>query len=228
VFFILGSCRDNLSVKNELTTLVKFRKLKEKKMIKRLTIIMLLITFSISTYAKRDPNAWKNEPTLEKQFSVFKKNLNVWQGFMSFKEPQINQLFSAVKDSISTLETKISENSSTITELNSTVASLNSKLEITQAKLDESLTREDSFSTLGIDISKGSFASIMYTITALLLLLSAVLFYLYKQSHVITNEAKDKFTDLDSEFEEYKKSNLERVTKLNRELHDCRMKSGTL
>ncbi|MCK5908240.1 MAG: hypothetical protein KAG37_11630 [Flavobacteriales bacterium] len=197
-------------------------------MIKRLTIIMLLITFSLSTYAKRDIEAWKQETTLKKQFSVFKQNLNVWQGFMSFKEPQINQLFSAVNDSISVLETRISTDGKTIVDLNSTVSSLNSKLAETQSKLDESLTREDSFSTLGIDVSKGSFASIMYSISALLLVLSGVLFFLFKQSHSITTEAKEKFTDLDSEFEEYKKSNLERVTKLNRELHDCRMKTGTL
>ena len=189
---------------------------------------MLLITFSLSTYARKDPVAWKQETTLKKQFSVFKQNLNVWQGFMSFKEPQINQLFSAVNDTISNLESRISKDGKTLVELNSTINSLNSQLAETQAKLDESLTREDSFSTLGISISKGNFANIMYSISILLLVLSGVLFFLYKQSHVITNEAKEKFTDLDSEFEEYKKSNLERVTKLNRELHDCRMKTGTL
>jgi len=197
-------------------------------MIKRLTIMMLLITFSLSTYARRDIQAWKKEPTLEKQFSVFKANLNVWQNFMSFKEYQINDLFKAVNDTINNLENRISTDSRTINELNTTITDLNLKLTETQTKLSESLEREDSFSTLGIKVSKGSFASIMYSVTGLLLVLSAVLFFLFKQSHQITNEAKEKFTDLDSEFEEFKKSNLERVTKLNRELHDCRMKSGTL
>jgi len=197
-------------------------------MIKRLTIIMLLITFSLSTYAKRDIQAWKQETTLKKQFSVFKQNLNVWQGFMSFKEPQLSQLFSAINDSISVLETRIDDDKKTLIELNSKISSLNYKLNETQTKLDESLTREDSFSTLGVDISKGSFASIMYSISALLLVLSGILFFLFTQSNSITNQAKAKFTDLDEEFEDYKKSNLDRVTKLNRELHDCRMKSGTL
>jgi len=196
-------------------------------MIKRLTIVVLLMTFSFSTYAK-DIQAWKQETTLKKQFSTFKRNLNVWQGYMSFKEYQINELFKAVNDTINTLETKISEDKQVISDLNANVSVLESKLQETQAKLDESLTREDSFSTLGFDVSKGTFAFLMYSITFLLLVLSGVLFFLYKQSHVITNEAKAKFSDLTEEFEDYKKSNLERVTKLNRELHDCRMKSGTL
>ena len=189
---------------------------------------MLLMTFSLSTFARRNPDAWKQETTLKKQFSAFKANLNVWQGFMSFKEPQIDQLFSAVNDTISNLESKISTDAKTIQELNSSISSLNNKLADTQSKLDESLTREDSFSTLGISVSKGVFATIMYSIAFLLLILVGVLFYLFKQSHVITKEAKEKFSDLDAEFEEYKKSNLERVTKLNRALHDCRLKSGTL
>ncbi len=189
---------------------------------------MLLITFSLSTFARRNPDAWKQETTLKKQFSAFKANLNVWQEFMSFKEPQIDQLFSAVNDTISNLESKISTDARTIQELNSTINSLNNKLADTQSKLDESLTREDSFSTLGINVSKGAFATIMYSITFLLLVLVGVLFYLFKQSHVITKEAKEKFSDLDAEFDEYKKSNLERVTKLNRDLHECRLKSGTL
>lgn len=197
-------------------------------MIKRLTIMVILITFSLSTYAKRDIEAWKKETKLEKQFSVFKSNLNIWQDYMSFKEYQINDLFSAVNDTIKNFESKIATDSKTIDDLNATISKLNSDLSNTQTKLDESLTREDSFSTLGIDISKGKFASVMYSISALLLILSGVLFFLYKQSHSVTKEAKEKFEDLDNEFEEYKKSNLERVTKLNRELHDCRMKTGTL
>lgn len=197
-------------------------------MIKKLTIMMVLVTFSLSTYAKRDIEAWKQETTLENQFSVFKQNLNIWQDFMSFKEPQINQLFSAVKDSINILETRISNDQKTLVELNANIAKLNSSLSETQAKLDESLTREDSFSTLGIDVSKGSFATMMYSISGLLLLLSGILFFLYKQSNSVTNEAKEKFADLDLEFEEFKKSNLDRITKINRELHDCRMKTGTL
>lgn len=190
--------------------------------------MMILITFSLSTYARRDAEAWKQETTLESQFSVFKQNLNIWQDFMSFKEPQINQLFSAIKDSINILETRIINDGKTLVELNANIAKLNSSLLETQSKLDESLTREDSFSTLGMAISKGSFATIMYSISGLLLVLSGVLFFLFKKSNSVTNEAKEKFTDLDIEFEEFKKSNLERITKINRELHDCRMKTGTL
>ena len=197
-------------------------------MVKKITLVAILITFSLSTYAKKDINAWKKETTLEQQFSVFKKNLNLWDGFMFFKEPQINELFRAVNDTISNLESTIINNEKNISSLESTITGLNNNLSSTQNKLDESLTREDSFSTMGIQISKGNFAIIMYAISIILLIIVGVLFFLYKQSHLITKEAKGKFEDLDKEFDQHKKNNLERFTKLNRELHDARMKLGTL
>ena len=99
--------------------------------------MMLLVTFSLSTYAKRDIDAWKQETTLECQFSVFKENLNVWQDYMSFKEPQINQLFSAIKDSINILETKISTDKKTLSQLNANISELNSNLSETKSKLED-------------------------------------------------------------------------------------------
>lgn len=195
---------------------------------KKLILIFVISVFTLNAYAKKDIGAWKKESKLETQFSVFKQNLNLWDGYLFFKPYQIDELFSAVNDTISNLETNISEKSVKINELENTISGLQSDLSSTQLNLDESLKREDSFSTLGIEISKGSFATIMYTITLLLIIGVGILFFLFKQSHAITKEAKEKFEDLDKEFDVHKKNNLERFTKLNRELHDAKMKLGEL
>ena len=197
-------------------------------MTKKIIISILLISFSFSAFAKKDIDAWKKETKLENQFSVFKKNLNLWDGYLFFRENQINQLFKAVGDSIVNLESTIISNRSNIGELNGTIVTLNESLSTTQSKLDESLSREDSFSTMGIQISKNNYSVIMYSITIVLLLILAILFFLYKNSHSVTTEAKNKFIDLEKEFDVHKKNTLERVTKLNRELHDARMKAGIL
>ena len=187
---------------------------------------MMMVSFS--AFAKKDINAWKKETTTDKQFSVFKKNLNFWSGSLFFKEHQINDFYKALNDTIKGLETKITTDGTTISELDKTISSLNQELANTQTKLDESLMREDSFSTLGFQVSKSSFATIMYAITIILLVLVGVFVFLYKQSHHITREAKNKFDDLEKEFDQHKKNNLEKCTKLNRELHDCKMKKDLL
>ena len=195
---------------------------------KKVIILSMVMMMSFSAFAKKDINAWKKETTTDKQFSVFKKNLNFWSGSLFFKEHQINEFYKALNDTINGLETKISTDKSTISELKLTISSLNQDLENTQTKLDESLTREDSFSTLGFQVSKASFATIMYAIAIILLVLVGIFVFLYKQSHQITRDAKNKFDDLEKEFDQHKKNNLEKCTKLNRELHDCKMKKGIL
>ncbi|MEN8136899.1 MAG: hypothetical protein ABFR62_00515 [Bacteroidota bacterium] len=190
--------------------------------------VLIMMTLSISAFAKKDINAWKKEVKIEEQFSVFKKNLNLWDGYLFFKEYQINEFYKALNDTISNLENTIVSDRETISNLETTITSLNADLKSTQGNLDESLTREDSFSTMGLQISKGSFATIMYVTAIVLLILVGVFFFLYKQSYQITREAKDKFEDLEKEFDAHKKNNLERFTKLNRELHDAKMKLGKL
>ncbi len=197
-------------------------------MVKKLVLVLVMITFSLSTYAKKDINAWKKENKLDTQYKVFKENLNFWDGSFFCKEFQIDAFYKAVTDSINILDSKIESDRNSINGLNSTISNLNTDLETTQTKLDESLTREDSFTTLGIQVSKSSFATVMYVISIILIILAGVLFFLFKQSHLITKEAKEKFEDLDKEFDLHKKNNLERFTKLNRELHDARMQLGKL
>jgi peptidoglycan hydrolase CwlO-like protein len=194
----------------------------------KVLVLILMLVFTTSIYAKKDPEAWKNEKSLTEQFSVFKKNLNFWDGYIFFKEYQIDEMFSAVTDTVKNLEGVIQQNRSKITALNSEISSLNSKVEQTQKSLDESLGREDSFTTMGIQLAKGTFAIIMYSISGLLLVVVVLLLFFFNQNNIETKESKDKFEDLYKEFESYKKNNLERVTKLNKDLHDAKMKLGEL
>jgi peptidoglycan hydrolase CwlO-like protein len=194
----------------------------------KVLVFILMLVFTTSTYAKKDPEAWKSEKNLTDQFSVFKKNLNFWDGYIFFKEYQIDDMFKAVTDTVQNLEGVIQQNRAKINSLNTEISSLNSKVEQTQKSLDESLGREDSFTTMGIQLSKGTFSIVMYSISGILLLVVLVLLFFFNQNNIETKESKDKFEDLYKEFESYKKNNLERVTKLNKDLHDAKMKLGEL
>ncbi|MCK5823892.1 MAG: hypothetical protein KAG96_00625 [Ichthyobacteriaceae bacterium] len=195
---------------------------------KKIFVLGLLVLISHTTFAVDDARAWKKESTLDKQFNVFKSNLNSWKGFLSVKEPQLNEFYKVVGDSISKLEGVVSKTNVENAKLKSTIDGLNENLSSTKTKLDESLLLEDSFSTMGISLLKDTFASVMYFIALALLLTVGVLFYLFKKSHRITKDAKEKYVDLEKEFDAHKKNNLERYTKLNRELHDAKMKLGAL
>lgn len=189
-----------------------------------MAVLLVGILGTTSVWAKKDPNAWKQESNREQQFLTFKKNLNFWDGYLFFKEGQINEYYGALNDSIQNLERTIGSKNQEISALDNKTKRLQTDLNTTQTNLEEAVARENSFTTLGIQVSKGSFATIMYTTIALLIIACAALYVLYRNSHVVTKDTKEKFDDLNEEFDLYRKSTLEKMTKLGRELHDAKAK----
>lgn len=188
-------------------------------------ITLFILNFTSINAQKKDPQAWKNEETIEAQFSTLKKNASYWSEYYMFKEVQINEFQKSLSDSISVLEKNISTNKDEINELKKQIASLTSQYNNTQQKLEESLSKETSLTTLGIDFDKNSFPSLMYTIIIILTLIAITGFFLFFRSNILTKEAQKNHTAITEELANQKKRALERETKLNRELQTERNKN---
>jgi len=192
---------------------------------KRFTLLLfLLISVTIISFAKKDVNAWKNEKTLNQQYSLFKKNLKYWNGFYYLKELQLNQFYNAVHDSISVLEREVLENKNRVISLQNELDLKIEEAENIQAELNASNKRENSIRVFGIKINKTVYSLSMYLFILGVLVLAAVVFLLYRRSIVVTLRTKNEFKELKEEFEIHKKNSLERYTKMNMELHKTRMK----
>jgi len=192
---------------------------------KRFTILLfLMISITIISFAKKDVNAWKNEKTMNQQYSTFKKNLNYWNGSYYLKELQLNQFYNAVHDSISVLEREVLDSKNRVISLQN---ELNSKIEEAgniQAELNASIKRENSIRVFGMNLNKSVYSLSMYIFILGVLVLAAMVFLLYKRSRAVTLRTKSEFKELKEEFEIHKKNSLERYTKMNMELHKTRMK----
>jgi uncharacterized protein YbjQ (UPF0145 family) len=77
---------------------------------------------------------------------------------------------------------------------------------------------------LGAEIGKGAYNSAMWGLVFGLIVLSVVLFLMFKRSHSITNETKHRLNEVEEEFETHRKSALKREQKLARELMDEKLK----
>jgi len=192
---------------------------------KRFTLLLfLLISVTIISFAKKDVNAWKNEKTLNQQYSVFKKNLNYWNGSYYLKELQLNQFYNAVHDSISVLEREVLDNKNRVISLQNKLDSKIEESENIQAELNASIKRENSIRVFGMNLNKSVYSLSMYIFILGVLVLAAMVFLLYRRSIVVTLRTKNEFNELKEEFEIHKKNSLERYTKMNMELHKTRMK----
>ena len=72
----------------------------------------------------------------------------------------------------------------------------------------------------GIQMSKGGYNALMWTIIAALLVLLMFFIYKFKNSNATTKQAKKTLLETEEEYEEYRRNALEREQKVRRQLQD--------
>ncbi|NOR74002.1 MAG: hypothetical protein GQ525_02470 [Draconibacterium sp.] len=191
---------------------------------KKITVLLILfVSITLISNAKKDINAWKSEKNLDQQYLVFKKNLNYWSGSYFLKDNQLSQFYNAISDSIAILEKEVLNVENQKNTLQRNLDSKIEEIKNTQISLDESLKRENSIIVFGMNINKSVYTFFMYMFIVGLLVLTGFVFLMFKRSNKITARTKKDYNDLKEEFEIHKKSSLDRYTKINMQLHKTRM-----
>lgn len=192
---------------------------------KKITFFTLFCLLFTSAFSKKDPEAWKTQKTLESQYSFFKTNSSAWNGYLMTKEPQLNEFHKSIIDTVNGLEKQISQNHLKINTAQKEISSLTKQLKETQTKLEQSLSKENELSTLGMSVNKNSFPTILYSIIALTLLIAIIGFILFFRSNIVTKETEKRYLELTEEFKTHKAKAMDRETKLRRELQTERNKN---
>ncbi len=132
----------------------------------------------------------------------------------------IEKLRQNVLDSLKVYNKKTAELNATIAESEGTINTLKNKLEEATNNLMEVNEEKDSISFLGIMIAKGTYNFMLWTIITGLLLLLLFFIYKFRQSNILTQEAKTGLSDLEMEYEDHRRRALEREQKISRQLQD--------
>ena len=191
---------------------------------RHIIFLILLISISLSSFAKKDINAWKKEKNLEQQYVVFKENLNFWNGNYFLSGNQLDEFYNALTDSISVLENSVSAKVKQAASLQHDLDSTKNTLENAKAELDNSIKNQNAIEVFGLNVQKNIYTFIMSMIILGLLVVLGILFLLYRKSSKITARSQKEYNNLKEEFEVHKKNALERYTKINMELHHTRLK----
>ena len=184
---------------------------------------ILLVSVTLVSFAKKDIDAWKSEKNLEQQFAVFKDNLKYWSGSYFLNEQQLNQFYTALRDSIAVYEKQVGKSKDEVKVLQNELDSKLKEVEDIQAKLNRSITLENSIIVLGVDVNKGVYSTAMFILILGVVLVCVLLIILYKRSKNITRNTKKDYEELKEEFEVHKKNALDRYVKINTELTKARM-----
>ncbi len=136
------------------------------------------------------------------------------------KETNLFKIRKNVLDSIAAMNKKTGELKSTIAEHETTITSLNKKLEETTTNLSSVTEEKDSMSFIGIPVSKSTYNFILWTIIGGLFLLLGLFIYRFRNSNILTQEAKQNLSELEVEYEDHRRRSLEREQKVSRQLQD--------
>ncbi|GAB1309406.1 hypothetical protein KH5_20890 [Urechidicola sp. KH5] len=216
----------NISIKYNKVSLQQFSYVVNKtpqnmKSINFLTLITLFIGFNsfcqeIETTTKQTIDSG----TIDDQFNYLIKNSNRYQEYKVVKRVWIDKLRGSVNDSLSELELEVNSLEKLVAEKDSEINNLSLNLS-TQNNTIEQLNKEKNGITLfGAIVSKPIYNSLLWSIIAILIAGLAIYIFRFNRSNIVTKETKEKFDDLEQEYEGFRQRSLEREQQIRRKLQD--------
>ncbi|MEP2935593.1 MAG: tRNA (guanine-N1)-methyltransferase [Gilvibacter sp.] len=180
--------------------------------------IRILCCFSLMAIT---PMFGQNTPTtLEDQFVDVIDKSNRYQDYKVVKRYKLDKLKKSVNDTIGSLKSTISGLEGTVSSLQNELSDSQSNLAKTNDNLSASKTAENNMSLFGMQTTKGSYNTIMWSVIGILLAFLLFFIYRFKNSNSITKEANTKLAEVEEEFESHRGRALEREQQIRRKLQD--------
>jgi len=194
-----------------------------------LSTLAILFLFSTSALqgqgrSQVDP-AWETG-TIENQIDFLIQSSNNYQDYKVIKKASIFQLKSIILDTLNSVGQKLSSSQTKVREQENAINSLNTQQKNLQEELDKTNKEKGSINFMGMQMNKGAYQGLMWTIIAGLLGFLGFFILRFRQSHVITAQARKDLSDMQGEFEDHRKRSLEREQKAMRKLQDVLNKTG--
>lgn len=193
--------------------------------------VILIVTFNLQTLIAQtqqddaDEQYSLSSGNIDSQFEyVFRKSGNFkgtnGQPYEAVKQAWLLKLKANVLDSLKTTYKDLANSEATVANQVKEIDDLKAKLGNTQTTLDQTNEEKNNMALLGMQTSKTNYNVIMWTIIAALTALLLFFIYKFKNSNSLTKEAKHKLEEVETEFEEHRRTALEREQKVRRQLQD--------
>ncbi|GGZ50971.1 hypothetical protein [Mesonia mobilis] len=193
----------------------------------KLKPFFLFLTFLLTVnLVIAQEEAEQEDNSINSQFNEVIDGSNNYQDYKVVKQYKLTQLQKNTVQRIESLNEEIAASNKTIEEQKLKIENLKAELNNTQNNLNQVTEEKDQISFFGIATDKGTYQTIMWVIVFALVLILVFFIYKYKQSNVLTKEAKKNLAENEAEFDEYRKKSLEKQQKLGRQLQDEKNKQN--
>ncbi|MFP4060134.1 MAG: hypothetical protein ACLFUC_06605 [Bacteroidales bacterium] len=149
--------------------------------------------------------------SIEQQVTEIIDEANVYNDYKVIRNSTALKLKSNVLDSIGALKGQLNNANQTIQERESEIGALQEQLDQTEESLARAIDTKRSLMVLGIEVDKAIYNTTMWTLLIITIGAIAILFVMYKRSHVVTTQTKKDLYELKEEHERYRKESRERL-----------------
>lgn len=185
-------------------------------------LLLLLILFSSNAVLAQneEDNLSLNSGTIDNQFEFVIQRSNNYQDYKVVKKNWLYTLKSHTIDSLNAVREDLVNTQQVVDQQEKEIQSLKEDLSNTTETLNQTNVEKDSMALFGIQMSKGGYNILMWSIIGVLLILLLFFIYKFKNSNAITRQARLSLAETEEEFEEHRRIALEREQKVRRQLQD--------
>ncbi|MDD7887441.1 tRNA (guanine-N1)-methyltransferase [Flavivirga sp. 57AJ16] len=195
--------------------------------IKQRALLILLLLFSLLTFSQtknEKDNLSLNSGTIDNQFDFVIQKSYTYKGsgkiYKNVERHWLYTLKAHTLDSLKAVHKELANTRLVVKNQGKEISDLKQNLNNTQNNLEKTNTEKNNMALFGMQMSKSSYNVLMWTIIASLLALLILFIYKFKNSNAITKGAKHALAEIEEEFEEHRKTALEREQKVRRQLQD--------
>ncbi len=161
-----------------------------------------------------------NSGTIDSQFEYVIQKSNRYQEYKVVKKTWLYTLKAHTIDSLKAVHKNLNDTKAIVKTQAKEIADLKNNLSNTQTNLDATNEEKDNMALFGMQMSKGNYNILMWSIIGGLLALLLFFIYKFKNSNSVTKQAKFTLAETEEEFEEHRRNALEREQKVRRQLQD--------
>lgn len=190
-------------------------------------IVTALVLFSFGytmkaqeTVTDEEEKLSLNSGSIDSQFEFVTEKSNSYQNYKVVKKDWLQTLRAHTLDSIKVAQDRLDEAREQVQVQKNQIASLKENLANTNTNLEQLKKEKDSMSLFGLLMNKTVYNTVLWTIIAGLLACLLFFIYKFKNSNVVTKEAKLALEETEKEYENHRRVALEREQKVRRQLQD--------
>jgi hypothetical protein len=182
--------------------------------------LLCLFSMTMAQEVEEVPMKDLSNGTIEEQFDYINSKSKTQDDFKVVSKLRLSTIESNILDTIKGYRKELAEVQQTLSNQIEENTRLKSELETAQVSISKASKEKNSIGLFGIQMKKGVFKTIMWSIIVVLGLLLTLFIMRFISSNSVTLQSKKRYDEIYEEFEDYKHKSIENEQVLRRKLQD--------